>query len=330
MSGPSFLSVPELDAQPRLQADWLELAAFFSPRREVLITELVNQQDLEWDQEPEDFGDTAELLEDIHGKVIQEVERRRHDLDKAYPFEIDEAGQVFSLVEDWNFGQAVYLFCLILSHSPSSELVPEEYAPAKDKLRAARDLFQVCSTLAASGHTRGPAFSVGWPRVDASRFLEKLHAIWQIYGDGTPHDEPPPGAPEQVKDDEIDVISYWPESDKRPGHGFLLGQVASGNDWRKKSIQAALGRFKFWFKHQPAAPAHGAIFTPFYVEDESISRDTMYFGYVAHRLRLPMLAWRTENLVTQGVTPIERLEDSGRVLDWLTQHRQHILGSLQS
>jgi len=294
------------------------------------LTELVNQQDLDRDREPDDFGDLDEQLEDIASQVLAEIDRRRRDLGEAYPFELSEDGWALRLAERWNVGQAVYLFCLVLSHAPHSELVPERSAPPEEQLREARDLFQVCSTLAAAGHTRGPAFSVGWPRVDDSRFLAKLQQAWSVYGDGALHDAPLPGAPPRLKDEEIDVISFWPERDGLPGHGYLAGQVASGNDWRTKSILPALNRFKLWFKVQPAAAAHPAIFIPFPVPDDSMARDTLYYGYVAHRSRLPQLAGRAPALSREGIAPIERLDEIGRVYAWLAQHRQRVLGSAPS
>jgi hypothetical protein len=330
MTDVSFLSTPEPDAQPRVQADWLELAAFFSGNGTALLAELVNQQDLDHDLEPDDFGDLDEQLEDIASQALAEVDRRRRDLGDAYPFDLSEDGLELCLADAWNIGQAIYLFCLVLSHAPHSELVPESGAPPEAQLREARDLFQICSTLAAAGHTRGPAFSVGWPRVDDSQFLAKLQQVWSVYGDGTPHDALLPGTPPRLKDDEIDVISFWPERDGLPGHGFLVGQVASGNDWRNKSVRPALSRFKLWFKIQPAADGHPAIFIPFHVPDESMSRDTAYFGYVAHRSRLPQLAGLAPALSQEGVAPIERLGEIGRVYDWLAQHRQRVLGNARS
>jgi hypothetical protein len=331
MTSVSFLSTPESDAQPRMQADWLELTAFFSKAETALLDELVNQQDLDRDREPDDFGDLDEQLEDIVSQVLAEIDRRRRDLGGAYPFEMSEDGRALCLEKQWNVGQAIYLFCLILSHAPPSELVPDGSAPPEDQLREARDLFQICSTLAAAGKTGGPSFSVGWPRADDSRFLEKLQQVWSIYGDGVPHDKPLTGTPPHLKDDEIDVISFWPERDGLPGHGYLVGQVASGNNWRNKSVRPALNRFtRLWFKVQPAADGHPAIFIPFSVSDESMSRDTSYFGYVAHRSRLPQLAGLAPTLSQEGVAPIERLDEIGRIYDWLAQHRQHVLGSATS
>jgi len=325
-----FLSVPEADAQPRTQADWLELAAYFSPSGTVLLVELLDQEDLDRDQEPDDFGDLDQQIEDINSQILAEIDRRRHDLGEAYPFEVADDGRTLRLAEQWNVGQAIYLFCLILSHAPQSELVPRSSAPSEDQLREARDLFQVCSTLAAAGKTLGPAFSVGWPRVDDSQFLAKVQEVWAIYGDGILHDAPPPGFPARLKDEEIDVISFWPERDGLPGHGYLAGQVASGINWRTKSILPALNRFKLWFRVQPAAPAHGAIFIPFPIPDDSMSRDTLYFGYVAHRSRLPELAGRAPGLSQGGVAPIERLGEIGRIYDWLAQHRQRVLEGIKS
>jgi hypothetical protein len=106
--------------------------------------------------------------------------------------------------------------------------------------------------------------------------------------------------------------------------------VASGKDWRTKSILPALNRFKLWFKIQPAAQAHPAIFIPFPVADESMSRDTLYYGYVAHRSRLPYLAGRAPILAQDGIAPIERLDEIGKVYNWLARHRQRVLGSEMS
>jgi hypothetical protein len=330
MSGAPFLSIPELDADSRLQADWLELAAFLSPSQRVLVTELVNQQDLDLDQEPEDFGSLDELLEDIASKATAEVDRRRHDLGNAYPFEISADGEALSLSEEWTVGQAIYLFCLVLSHASKSILVPRDYAPDRHQLQEARDLFQVCSTLAAAGHTGGPAFSIGWPRVSGVTFLSKLHEIWRHYGDGIPQDELPPGTSPQHKDEGIDVISFWPERDGKPGHGYLLGQVASGNDWKGKSVRPDAVAFLRWFKLVPAAQAYPAIFIPFSVDDEVIDPYTRIYGYVAHRLRLPHLAGKAPGLSDSGIAPIERLSEIGRVHAWLARHRQNVLGSLPS
>jgi hypothetical protein len=323
------LSIPESDAQPRQQADWLELAAFFSAARSAQLAELIDQEDLDRDQEPEDFGDLDQQLEDITSKVLAEIDRRSHDLGEAYPFGVSEDGLSLRLADQWNVGQAIYLFCLILSHAPQSELVPKSSAPTEAQLREARDLFQVCSTLAAAGKTQGPSFSIGWPRVDTSDFLAKLQEVWETYGDGVPHDKPLPGTPALLKDDEIDVISFWPERDGLPGHGYLAGQVASGNNWRTKSILPALNRFKLWFKVPPAARAHAAIFIPFPVADDAMSRDTLSYGFVAHRSRLPELAGRAPGLSQAGVVPIERLDEIGRVYEWLAQHRERILGGLE-
>jgi hypothetical protein len=330
MIGASFLSVPELDAQPTLQADWLELMAFFSSDKKGWVAELVNQEDLDWDYEPDDFGDVDEMLEDLASKVVGEVERRIQDLGEAYPFQMSADGRALVLSDDWNVGQAVYLFCLVLSHAPKSELVPTAKAPGEQELREARDLFQVCSTLAAAGFTRGPAFSVGAPRVGGVKFIAKLHEIWGLYGDGVLHDEPPPGTPAQHQDEGIDVISYWPERDGKPGHGYLLGQAASGRDWKGKSIRPALEAFKQWFKRQPAAPPHPAIFIPFNITDEAMGRHTSTHGYVAHRFRLPRLAGCVPELSAGGVTPIERFDEVGRVYAWLVRHRQNVLESVDS
>ena len=65
---------------------------FLSASGRSRLDDLIGQQDLEWNQEPADFGETDEVLTDIVANVVAEVERRAHDLEGAYPFSMTEDG----------------------------------------------------------------------------------------------------------------------------------------------------------------------------------------------------------------------------------------------
>jgi hypothetical protein len=293
----SNLSSPDFDAPLDVQADWLELAAFLSVSGRSRLDDLVGQQDLEWNQELPDFSETDEILADIVANVVAEVERRAHDLEGAYPFSMTEDGSSLVLTQEWSLGNAVYLFCLIIAHAVRSELVSRELAPDDASLRVARDVFQVCATLAAAGHCNGPSYSIGWPRPDKTGFLEKLKQVWEHFGDGTPREVPLPGTPDQIKDEGIDVIAWWPERDEQPGQGFLVGQVASGHDWKGKSIRPHLERFlNEWFCVQPVSLAHPTVFIPFTVHQDQMRRTSSMHGYVVHRGRLARFAARAPAL----------------------------------
>ena len=320
------VSSPDLGAPSEIQADWLELIAFLDPRGFAPVAELIGQQDPEWNQEVEDIGEADGALEDIAANAVAEIERRSHDLEGAYPFKMSEDGSSLILNQDWTSAQAIYLFSLIISHAVRSELLPAHFGPDDAELRTARDLFQVCATLAAAGHCNGPAYSIGWPRRDKTGFLEKLKEIWAHFGDGTVHDTPLPGTPDDLKDEGIDVIAWWPERDGQPGLGFLIGQVASGRNWKDKSVLPHLRRFlSEWFSNPPVSKAHSAIFIPFTVADDQMRRTSSMHGYVVHRGRLARLAGSAPALAEMGVAPIERLDEIDRVQSWLRDYKAALL-----
>src|SRR5262249_52379682 len=153
---------------------------------------------------------------------------------------------------------AIYLFCLFLSHAYDHSIIPKALAPTIDN--AVRDLFQACSTVAAAGYVEGIAMSFGWPRPAGAHFLESLRRIYALLGAGTPGTEPRAAAPEDVKDDGVDIIAWRPSRDNLPGTHYLLGQVASGENWVDKSVAADSEMFhKYWFYPQPATPHQNAM-----------------------------------------------------------------------
>jgi hypothetical protein len=322
------LSAPEPESPPTLLADFLELQAFMSSDGRALITELLGQQDLERDEDSIDLSDDQELLEEIGCNIIAEINRRNDVLEGAYPFAVSSDGLSlkFRQPEQWMIGDIVYLFSLVMTHAPKSQIVPPELAPLDKELTASRDLFQICSTIGAAGHCDGLAFSLGWPRADGSKFLSKLKEIWGFFGDGTPRDEPLKGSPKKVKDEGIDIVAWAPQPDGQPGTYYILGQVASGHDWEEKSVVDSIKLFhEEWFAVVPASIAIPVIFVPFLIESVDMRRYTRRYGHVLHRGRLPRLAAKALKLVASGIKPIERLEDIGNVKKWLESHRSRVM-----
>jgi hypothetical protein len=129
-----------------------------------------------------------------------------------------------------------------------------------------------------------------------------------------------------VKDEGIDVISWWPEPDNRVGRGFVVGQVASGNDWVKKSVKPMVDIFiKEWFIVAPASAPHPTIFVPFLVGNEGhFRRVSISHGYVIDRLRLPPLAARAAELLRGGVVPIERTGELPAITAWINTHKSSL------
>jgi hypothetical protein len=254
-----------------------------------------------------------------------------------YPFVVDDDGGGIERVGAVTPVGAIYLFCLFLSHAYDRTIIPQEHAP--DITHAVRDLFQICATIAAAGYVDGIAVSFGWPRPDSERFLDALKRIYRLFGDGTPHDAPPPGAPDAVKDDGIDVIAWRPTPDGLPGTQYLLGQVASGNDWQDKSVVTYIDVFhRFWFSTQPAARETPAMFMPFCLEPKgaadafeaqeiavaNMQRLTNQFGMLFYRYRMPYFAAKGIKANTEQGHMVERIDELPRVQQWVQQYSDQL------
>lgn len=317
-------------------ADWLELKALLVPGGRVGFGTLVSAVDLAIEEQEEDIAE-EDLRQESTIMAVQAVlaERRKVVGPDHYPFEVASDGSAINCVEHITSVGAIYLFCLFLSHAFDRTIVPEAHAPSLDD--EARDLFQVCATVAAAGYVNGHAMSFGWPRTDSSGFLEALKRIYGLFGDGTPHERAPTGAPTRVKDDGIDVIAWAQTPDGLPGGQYLLGQVASGNDWKQKSVITFIDMFhQFWFSRQPASPTTPAMFIPFCfvpngVGDPELSqegavatmqRHTTQFGVLFYRYRVPHYA--AKGIAASGQHTVERINDLPRVSDWVQQYSNQL------
>jgi hypothetical protein len=323
------LTIPDLEGSIALLTDWLELRAFFSGGdARARLQELCAQEDLERDDDSTEIDVDDARLEDLAIQISVEVENRRTALGSAYPFSMSGDGEslLIQTADKWTIGEFVYLFCLILAQASKSDIVSGVVAPLAEDLVGARDLFQVCSTLAAASHCQGPAFSFGFPRPDSSGFLEKVKQIWTIFGDGIPRDVALPDSPEAVKDEGIDVVSWRPQRDKKPGTHYLLAQVSSGNNWKSKSVKQSIKLFhEEWFTVLPSSPYEPAMMVPFFVEGGEMRRSTRTHGIVIDRGRLPLLADTASALAATGVAPIERLDEINKVKKWIVAHRDRVL-----
>lgn len=316
------LPIPDLAGPVDLKTDFLEFSAFVSEVCAVNLMLLTEQSDLYLDQDPDEIDVVEQDNDEEINAIIAEVELRQRALGNSYPFSVTSDGAQLVMQENWTPGQATYLFCLILSHITKSKLDHPALIPSDDEVGKARNVFQICATVGAGGERQGPSYSIGWPRPDASGFAEKFREIWQAYGDGEPHAEPPPGASEQMKDEGIDVIAWRYLQDNLPEAGCLLGQVASGNDWPRKGMVETIRYLeKEWFHRDPVAPLHAATFIPFYLNPIQYRHASARHEYIIHRIRLPRYVDEAEAVIAADRGPIERYDDVEQITDWVNQRR---------
>jgi hypothetical protein len=333
-----LISAPSTEDHPTILADWLELQALSSVNRQAQILSLSDVMDVTQDSEAEDIADFDAAIEAVVSRVTSEIEFRIKCLETAYPFEINDAGTLLTVKEQIDTGSIVYLFCLLMSHVSNSVLL--ERIDLSAEAQSGRDIFQICATLSAAGYCEGPAISFGWPRRDRTGFAEKLAQTYLEFGDGTPRTAPLPAAPDHIKDGGIDVIGWRPARDGLPGTFYLLGQVASGQNWKTKSVLKDIENFHWaWFEVQPASQSTGAMFVPFCITDtEEAAADfpdqdfliskmqfiAKEFGDFIYRYKLPFFAAKAPALSAAGVAPIEGLNEVPRIEEWVNAIRTRL------
>ncbi len=328
---PQRLTLPSVDDHPAIHVDWLEFAALAAADRRVSLSNLAGGFDLLLDEEPSDWSETDAFADNRLDVVVAELHERLRILGDDYPFRFDLRGHFLERKDAPTAGGHVYLFCLFLSHATRSMLLPKSALPPITN--EVRDLFQVCSTFAAAGYVEGPAISFGWPRPNRSSFAEALKTVYEAFGDGTPRKKPLPGTAKSIKDGGIDIIAWRPSIDCLPGTTYLLGQVASGHNWKQKSVVEDSRLFHWaWFEKPPSTERQHAMFIPFCLEPEAryseqadmrqLLRDylqvlTVQFGIVFYRYRLAAFAARGLKLHDQGDAVLERYDEINDIVAWV-------------
>ena len=335
------LNVAPLKASTATVADWVELATLANPRGSYALSRLKRFWDTHRESEDTDpegqsrreddtddqgvgGGDDAAFLD----AITDELAERYQALSESYPFEIPASGLRLTLHNQLNSGQCIYLFCLLLSNCKKGDILDGIWVSPVDN--RVRDLFQACSTVAAAGEVNGCAISFGWPRPDDNPvFLKKLHEVYKLFGEGKPRLERLSGAPKMAKDEAIDVIAWKPTNDRLAGTYYLLGQVASGDNWECKSIKGGPIEYfhRTWFDPPPASDAIASIFIPHIVppgnggtRKDRLDLWTAKYGTILYRLRIPLLAMQGLTFAKQNTDwLIERVGDIKDIETWVAE-----------
>ena len=313
----AFVAPPAPNSTRSANADWMELQAICSTRGRSTVGDLLGVIDhieddaadgRPFDEETSEVLDEA-ILETHRNRPVEaafgELQYREQVLGEAYPFAVDTHRLGLARVADVTAvpGRSVYLFCLLASAIRENRIQPTGLIGAATSEIA--NMFQVCACLAAGGYTAGEVVSFGFPRPTGTAFLPALRATYERFGAGSVKQSVPPGFPTATKDDGIDVIAWRDHPDRMPGKLYLLGQCASGVDWRTKSVVDRIEPFHGWFTELPARHYLPSMFIPFTLHrdlpddpattfDEILAnrflRDEMRYGIVFDRLRVAHFA----------------------------------------
>jgi len=309
---------------PDLAADYLELTAFFSPDNQALSQAITDALELAAEEDYETVEEELEAREEAASSAVARIAQRRSILSYAYPFDVDDAGDVVTFLSgDLSYGQAAYLVSLVLSHlsSVSEVLSGTSVYPTEAEIIELRNYFQYLATAGLAAEIGGPAWSFGHPRPDGTGFIEKLTEIWTALRDGRVNRDP--SAPSRPKDDQVDVFAWRKHRDGLPGFLLAAAQVATGANWKDKSVKTQVaGVFAArWFNPQPVTTLVAYHIVPFARPDEKFRDDVLVLGNILHRLRLPFRVMEAESLAETGLA-IEAFDELPKIVAWLQEYER--------
>ncbi len=280
-----FITPPERNHPRSANADWMELQALRAANRRSTVGDLIGLFDINDDAAGDPASDDPWVDESILDtgrdhlidQLFDELQYRARVLGDAYPFTIERdppalarAARVRSTP-----GRVVYLFCLLASAIRENRLQPA--ALTTHATARIATLFQVCASLAAAGYIVGDAVSFGFPRPSGSNFLSALRDTYRQFGSGEIRQTVLAGWPTSAKDDGVDVIAWRHHPDRMPGKLYLLGQCASGRNWRDKSVVDRIAQFHGWFSTPPATHYLPSMFIPFTLHGDLADDSTTTF-----------------------------------------------------
>jgi hypothetical protein len=302
-----------------LAADYLELTAFFSEEARSFTKDLINAAEIGAEDDYETVEEEMTDREEIVSGAVRRIDGRRGALGGSYPFALDDNGDVLTyLGTEPTYGHTAYILSLILSHLKAVSVIlhGSSVYPTDAEIIELRKHFQYFATAALAAEVNGRAWSFGHPRPDKTNFHMKLAEVWGIFRDGVL--QASVGVPNRPQDDQIDVFAARLHPDGLPGFLLAAGQVATGNNWREKSLRHHLDSVfpSRWFGQQPVTTMICYHIIPFARPDSEFYDDCRVLGNVLHRLRVPRRVTEAQVLHEQGVA-IEAFDQLAMAVEWI-------------
>ncbi|WP_131618191.1 hypothetical protein [Roseivivax marinus] len=274
----------------------------------------VGDEEPEADQIDDTGREDAELAE-----IEALFNERAEALGDAYPFELSDSGaEICYLPDEVGDPAQAYMMCLFVS--ANRRLPGGWHSDLNDlKVRLTQRIIQLVATVAMAGLARGPAVSVGWPRQHDGTILEILARAAGMGSCVIPRNEPNTRvARTGDKDAGIDILAWEnvvaPQT--TPGH-IYLGQVASGNRWRDKSVWNDKGTFQEGYVDSAGTRNwNGATIIPFVRRDpDDRTREDYHHGKVLDRHSLPRYFAVGIALSEEGI-PMDEIENIAELTRW--------------
>jgi hypothetical protein len=322
---PTPIDPPTLSLKVDDLVDWLELMALFGEFGVARVDELLGSL-LELEETAEDdIGERDRQREQIIESLENEIDLRKRSLGEAYPFELSDTCEELTRRENWKSTEfSFYLVCLITSHVSGSPIL--RAVPTGNLLtRLRNDIFQIIATLGLAGLSRGPAFSVGWPRKSGETIVTLLERAAAAGGGFRVRNPPSDYISPDEKDGGVDVIAFTFEVTPPPT-AFYFGQTASGKNWPGKPVTDHARVFSSaYMQDHKTGNRLSVTLIPYRVLDDRFwhAQHELHLA-ILDRLRLPLKALEGVALAEQGrpIDGSERLADISVWLDDFIQYAQ--------
>lgn len=212
----------------------------------------------------------------------EEILRRKKYLGGAYPFELE--GNLLTYTgEDSGF----YSYCLGITQAPNittGDLVQLPRTFERVVAIVVKLYMGIHTSSFHSGAPRDPERELGTWAAAMAQLAQDTGEWWWGPEEGLP-EEPTVGG-----DGGVDFVVWKHAPDARPGHLFVVGQCACGNDWSNKLNDLDLPGLGAWFKPISFIPPIKAFATPFALSDGNFQMAHKRAGWVLDRIRLVSMA----------------------------------------
>jgi hypothetical protein len=257
------IAPPDLRDYRAILVDWIELNALSNPSNyaSFSILRFAAAEAIDEDEtadaisSEEDDEIDRKILEkipdDLIERAIEEIEFRIGCYGKDYPFSFEEGqkrvkGIKFTGTGGPKTGGFYYCFCLLISAVRHKQIIfrtGEKYLEYQIGV-----LFQICSCLAVAGYLDGEIVSFGAPRATGDGFYPALKKVWERHGNYRPIEKIPHGFDIRLQDGGLDIICWKHFGDRFASTLLVFVQVASGLNWKGKSIIPDIKQLDQWME----------------------------------------------------------------------------------
>ncbi len=260
---------PATKRRTYVQADFVELSCLVHPDRLLSKSELhrkiVEDADIDDHNDYEEISADVATSHDIQNLRIDEWFRhlgyREAVLGKAYPFELCEDEAVLKVKSSLCEHNRLYIYLLLAS---SLAYVGNSAS------HVITDSFEALSAIALSKYLGERAvvriFGKGTRTEYRGNKLSKLTDLANDIGENVkaPVDE---FDPNDTGDEGLDIVAWFPTTDRNPGRLLLFGQCSCGDDWESKQGSSSYDKWRGLLTFS-VAPTN-ALFVPYFFRNSA-------------------------------------------------------------